>query len=134
MDGGHAVREVVPGTARELGVVEFEVLDVVKGSFGEDKARFPGQMDSYSGPNKQTPPYTRTRGSHGSCFATDYAAGREYLLFLRRPHHYWHSIPRGGGELTPYWTTLGPTAEEVTGRDDPWLSWVEDRVAQLAGK
>jgi hypothetical protein len=50
-----------------------------------------------------------------------YRRGAEYLLLLTREQ---------AGELTPYWSPLAPTNEQVSGPDDPWIQWVKIEVAR----
>lgn len=67
--------------------------------------------------NPRPVPYAivRPSGLRGTCYATTYRRGAEYLLFMSR---------QADGILTPYWAPLMPTNEQLHGATDPWLLWV----------
>jgi hypothetical protein len=121
-----------PATQGRLGLVAFAVLEVLKGNAASETLRFAGQTDVYFGRNREAVPYKfpRPGGGRGGCYATDYLMGKEYLLILRRPHPHWPAITTEDVDMTPYWTILAPTTEEVSGADDPWVSWVRDRLSK----
>jgi hypothetical protein len=99
--------------------VRFERLEVIKGTdslphfFTVDDASLTDHDDF----NPQPVPYTvvRPSGLRGTCYATAYRQGAEYLLLMTR---------EPDGTLTPYWAPLMPTNEELRDLTDPWLQWV----------
>jgi hypothetical protein len=103
-------------TITNVSAIEMTVVEVVKGSFNGKTIRVEGQTARYEGPNDGAPPYdfVRVGGRHGNCFASDYKAGGQFLLFIR------------GGNV--HWSPLAATNEEVSGPKDPWVVWVRDRV------
>lgn len=64
----------------------------------------------------------RRSGQRGSCYTSDYRIGGEYLFLMIRQDN----------ELTPLWSPLSPTNEQIRGDDDPWLQWVREQLAQDA--
>jgi len=64
----------------------------------------------------------RRSGQRGSCYTSDYRVGGEYLLLMIRRDN----------ELTPRWSPLSPTNEQIRGDGDPWLQWVREQLAQDA--
>ena len=62
--------------------------------------------------------------------ALGYRRGAEYLLFLTRAAQRGHGQPN---DLTPYWSALAPTNEQLFGDDDPWLVWVVQQIARTRG-
>ena len=116
--------EDVGGTPTQ---VRFTVLEVLKGRLPSSTLEFNGRLTERDDPNRGTVPYTTNRpGGHGTCVAVNYRTGAEYLFLLRRPKH-----PAYGqlGQLTPYWTALSPTNEQlVGGARDPWFVWVNQEL------
>lgn len=110
-----------PGHRGEPGHVTLRVLDVLKGPLAGIFITVPGRLADYRVPAGRRPPYAeidcegRVPGC-GSCFAQTYKASGQYLLLLK------------GG--TPYWAPLSPTNEEVSGPDDPWVTWVRRQLAR----
>lgn len=101
-----------------VGTVEFQVLEVIKGSYSHSKLELEGQTDRYQGNNRGVVPYREVRpGGHGMCHARDYEDGVEFLLVMR--------------DGTPYWAALAPTNEAVSGEHDPWVMWVRGVVEGL---
>lgn len=96
--------------------VEFEPLEVLRGDSALRPLQIPGGFAQSDDFNSTAVPYriVRMAGQRGDCFATEYRAGAEYLLILRRLN----------GDLTPYWAPLAPLNEQIRGREDPWVSWV----------
>ena len=85
--------------------VRFQVLENVRGLVVKEVA-LPGYLvssDDYSDDYKdEAPPYSFARpgGRAGSCFASSYRRGGEYLLFLMK---------KKTGELTVNWAALAPS-------------------------
>ena len=103
--------------------VVFTSVTVLKGTFlGE--LDVPGHLESQDDPNESPFPYTFVRpgGRHGNCYALGYRQGAEYLLFLNGDQ----SKP---GTLTPYWSPLSPTNEQLFSDTDRWLRWVTRELA-----
>ena len=98
--------------------VLFTLLGAIKGAAPKEPLEFAGILVQADDRNDQTVPYdfVRPAGRHGMCFATEYRAGAEYLMFIK------------GG--TPYWARLAPINEQVFGPTDAWLKWVKQRAAQ----
>jgi hypothetical protein len=105
--------------------VRFTVLEVLNGQLSSKVLTFNGHLEDKDDPNDRPVPYNFVRpgGRHGNCFALGYRSGGEYLLLLKGERD---------SELTPYWSPLGPTNEQLlSGASDPWLRWVK---ATIAGK
>ncbi len=115
------VRFAAPAPSPIQGRVTFDVLEVIKGHFADRRLTVAGRMTDVSPSRQRQPPYQQLdcsrAGGCGGCFAYDYRDGAEYLLMLK-----------GGA---PYWASLAPTNEEVSGAQDPWVLWVK---SQLGGK
>lgn len=109
-------REERRDPARLFGTVTFEVVELLAGKPIGKELVFAGQVDRYDGPYKRSPleEGIRRGGRHGSCYAYDYRLDGLFLFILK------------GG--TPYWAPLQPMNEEVTSRDDPWVSWVRSQL------
>ena len=103
-------------TITNISSIEMIVVEVVKGEFKSKTVIVHGQTVRYDGPNDGTVPYdfVRPGGLHGDCYASDYKAGGQFLLFLR------------GGDV--HWSPLAATNEEVSGPKDHWVVWVRDRL------
>lgn len=99
-------------------VVRFSVLAAIKGAEQKADFNFVGVLVDRNDPNDTPVPYdiVRSAGRHGDCFAKQYRAGGEYLMFIKSG--------------TPYWSALAPTNEQVRGESDPWLVWVRNAVAK----
>lgn len=106
------------GDRPPLGV-RFDVLEVLKGGASIPRALIikPAELTEQDEFNPRPVPYATVRpsGLRGSCFATAYRRGAQYLLFLRASDD---------GTLSPYWAPLAPTNEELREPGDPWLLWV----------
>jgi hypothetical protein len=98
--------------------VRFTLLGVIKGLAPKGQLQFSGVLVQTDDRNDQTAPYdfVRPAGRHGMCFATEYRAGAEYLMLIKRG--------------TPYWARLSPTNEQVFGPSDAWLRWVKQQATQ----
>lgn len=104
--------------------VRFAVLDIVKGSLQTRRLAFIGTLVERDDRNDRPVPYdvVRPGGRRGNCFAFEYRSGAEYLLLLARGRDAPNGQPDG---LTPYWSPLGPTNEQLfDGSADLWFSWV----------
>jgi hypothetical protein len=103
--------------------VAFSVLEVLKGQLPSTTIAFNGVIQDHDDRNDRPVPYDHVRlGGHAGCFALGYRAGAEYLLFLRRTRNPQLAQP---DDLTPYWSPLGPTNEQLfNGAQDAWLVWV----------
>jgi hypothetical protein len=107
--------------------VRFVVLDVLKGHLPTRTIEFNGALVERDDRNDHPVPYNfiRPGGRGGNCFALEYRSGAEYLLLLARGKHPSFAQP---DDLTPYWSPLGPTNEQLFGASDPWLSWVRQQL------
>ena len=122
-----AVEYAVPPadpTVRSSGAadskVRFQVAETIAGpSPGE--VILPGVLDDADDFNDQPVPYTTVRpgGRGGSCYAPNYRAGAQYLLFLGKLQE---------GVLTVNWSPLAPVNEQLHSGRDPWLGWVREQV------
>jgi hypothetical protein len=116
---------IVAGSATQ---VRFVVLDVLKGRLTTRTIEFNGALVQRDDRNDRPVPYDSVRpGGHAGCFALEYRSGAEYLLLLARGKHPSYAQP---DDLTPYWSPLGPTNEQLFSASDPWLSWVAQRARQ----
>jgi len=109
-----AGEEVIPP------LVEFKVLEVLKGEDVPELLHAPGQLIGVDDFNPPTMPLhsIRPTGRGGSCYAYYYKKGGEFLLVLRKK----------GSELTPYWASMAATNQQLRGADDPWLHWVRQQL------
>jgi len=62
----------------------------------------------------------RSNGLMGSCFANSYRSGGQFLLILKKE--------KKSARYTVDWDILGPTNEQLSSADDPWLLWVREQV------
>jgi hypothetical protein len=116
------------------GAVQFRVLSVLKGVYSGAAIELAGYADPGNDWNDRPVPYdfVRRGGRHGDCVAHNYRQGSQYLLLLRTQTTTTVSIDAGDrkvGALTPYWSALAPTNEQVHGADDPWVAWVRRQVS-----
>jgi len=120
------VAVVPPFAARYVTQVDAAVLEVLKGAFPAQTITFDGYEEERDDPNDRPVPYNFVRpgGRAGMCFALGYRQGAEYLLLLKRT-----SAPSAQGDLlTPYWSPVAPTNEQLFGPQDPWLRWVREEL------
>jgi hypothetical protein len=98
--------------------VEFKVLEVIAGTNVRPTLRIPGTLSTVMEDlfSPDTVPYLYGTASGGSCFNWFYKKNGEYLLILSRLD----------GQLTPYFSPMAPTNEQVRGAHDPWVRWVRD--------
>ena len=107
------------------GLIEFRVLRVLKGPISTgDTIPLIGRLESSDDLNEGPVPYTVVRrgGLMGTCHASNYRLTGDYLLLLNR------SAGSGDGSWTAAWSGLSPTNEQLSGPEDPWLTWVAQRV------
>ncbi len=119
-----------PGRPGSSTQVRFAVVRVLKGRLSSTTIEFNGVLSDRDDRNDRPVPYDfiRPGGRGGNCFALTYRPGAEYLLLLRRPEHSSYAQPN---DLTPYWTPLSPTNEQLFGGgNDPWLAWVTQRIRE----
>jgi hypothetical protein len=116
-----------PGAAR----VVFAVDEVLRGEGVGDTLRIPGiilDQDAVTpDPRDPIPHFEFIRRMSGSCRATTYRMGSQYLLLLRPRAEY-------DGSLDPYWATLAPTNDEISGPADRWLGWVREEMGRNRGR
>jgi hypothetical protein len=125
---GEADHYLIPADAAGVGgarAIEFEVLENLTPQSGTPTTStlyVGGSLTSQDDFNRDTVPYryVRSAGQRGSCFASEYRRGGEFLLLLR-------ATP--SGYYTPYWALLSPLNEQVRGNDDPWVKWVRAQLA-----
>jgi hypothetical protein len=115
------------------GAVEFQVVEVLKGSIHVPLIRLNGTLTNHDDFNDAPPPYgfVRRDGRRGDCHASTYRPGAFYLLLLKAADEveaYYRPSP--GIPFTAYWTPLAPTNEQVHERDDQWVAWVRQRVKE----
>lgn len=125
--GTPEVAVVPPWAARYFTQVDAAVLEVLKGAFPSQTITFDGYAEERDDLNDRPVPYNFVRpgGRAGMCFALGYRQGGEYLLLLKRIR-----APNAQGDvLTPYWSPVAPTNEQLVGPQDPWLRWVREELA-----
>jgi hypothetical protein len=106
--------------------IRFKVLEVVHGKVPADLI-LPGVLVDMDDFNDQIPPYNLVRpaGRRGSCFASSYRSGGQFLLMLKK---------RGDGEFSVDWYALAPVNEQLHSVNDPWLVWVRKQVKAPSNK
>ena len=130
---GEGEHFLVPPDAAGLGGargIEFEVLENLTPAPDAPTARvlyIGGDLTSKDDFNSGPVPYLhlRTEGQRGSCFASVYRVGGEFLLLLR---------VRPSGYYTPYWAALAPLNEQIHGPNDPWVQWVRRELSSARSK
>jgi hypothetical protein len=100
--------------------IQFKVLEVVRGE-KPDRLVLSGALVETDDFNDLPSPYdfVRPDGRRGSCFASSYRLGGQYLLMLKRNRD---------RELTIYWYPLAPVNEQLHSASDPWLLWVRQEA------
>jgi len=106
--------------------IRFKVLEVVRGKAPADLV-LPGVLVDVDDFNDQVAPYNFVRpdGRRGSCFASSYRSGGQFLLMLKK---------RGDGEFTADWYPLAPVNEQLHSVNDPWLLWVRKQAKAPSSK
>jgi hypothetical protein len=115
----------VPNSYPPDSRIQFKVLEVVRGEMPEDRFELRGALVDTDDFNDLKPPYkfVRPDGRSGSCFATSYRAGAQFLLMLKGTK--WRGY-------TVEWYALGPVNEQLHSAEDPWLIWVRAQARQPA--
>ncbi len=125
-----AAEYTVPPASRKMAIagmpdsrIRFKILEVVRSSGTGPEVTLPGYLVNHDDFNDHRPPYkfVRPNGLAGSCFANQYRAGAQFLLFLKK-------LPAGG--YTANWYALGPVNEQLRSEKDAWLLWVREHAAQ----
>ena len=125
---GEGQHYLVPPDATALGearAIEFQVLEVLRPDIGHEALRtlyIGGHLTDSDDFNPGPVPYVNVRheGQRGSCTASAYRTGGEFLLLLRRTK---------SGYYTPYWAILAPVNEQIRGADDPWVRWINQQLS-----
>jgi hypothetical protein len=114
-------------TAEDSTQVDFVVVEILKGAFPSRVITFNGHTVERDDPNDRPIPYdfVRPGGRTGNGYALSYRENGEYLLLLKRAGGSYAQ----GDKLTPYWSSLTPTNEQLFGSEDPWLKWVREKLA-----
>lgn len=109
------------------GWIRFRPTEILRGPFPNREFWLQGSLVDRDDFNQDPVPYRMVRpaGQRGDCFASEYRLGREYLFLLKKD---------AGGLLTPWWAALAPLNEQISGREDPWLRWVRERLPRGAGE
>jgi hypothetical protein len=99
--------------------IRFKVLEVIRGKVSEELV-LPGVLVDTDDFNDQASPYNSVRpeGRRGSCFASSYRSGEQFLLMLKKR----------GNEFTVDWYSLAPVNEQLHSVNDPWLLWVRKQA------
>jgi len=105
--------------------IRFKVLEVIRGKVPADVV-LPGVLVEADDFNDETSPYNSVRsdGKRGSCFASSYRAGGQFLLLLKKR----------GSDFTLDWYPLAPVNEQLRSVNDPWLVWVRTQANATIGK
>jgi hypothetical protein len=100
--------------------IRFKVLEVIRGRVPSQLV-LPGNLVEHDDYNDMASPYNfvRSDGRGGSCFASSYRSGGQFLLMLKKTH---------SGGYTPYWYAHGPTNEQLHSDNDQWLVWVREQA------
>jgi hypothetical protein len=115
-------------TPESRSQVKFSILDLLKGRLPSATIQFYGSLTDRDDRNDRPVPYDfiRPGGRGGNCYAVGYRPGAEYLLLLRSGGDPLYARPN---ELTPYWTPLRPTNEQLFGgASDSWFLWVSENL------
>jgi hypothetical protein len=106
--------------------IRFKVLEVVRGKVPVHLV-LPGVLVDIDDFNDHVPPsnFVRPDGRRGSCFASSYRSGGQFLLMLKK---------RGDSEFTVDWYPLAPVNEQLHSVNDPWLLWVRKQAKAPSSK
>jgi hypothetical protein len=101
------------------------VLEVIRGKVPADLF-LDGVLVGEDDFNDETSPYdsVRSEGRRGSCFASSYRTGGQFLLLLKKR----------GSDFTVDWYPLAPVNEQLRSVNDPWLLWVRTQANAPVGK
>ena len=88
---------------------------MIKGKFGGDTLDLDGRVVSKADFNNEPVPYRSARKSRDT-----YVCGAQYLLMLRED--------AGGVDVS--WAAPSASNEQIHGENDPWVSWVSQRVTK----
>jgi hypothetical protein len=103
-------------TVAASGLVRFRVDEVVKGKWTERTIDVEGKVVDPDDYNEAAVPYTTARKAAG-----EFVTGRPYLLILH---------DTGTQFITSWPSSIAPTNEQLHDENDPWMTWVRDRVKQ----
>jgi len=100
--------------------IQFKVLEVIRGE-KPDRLVLNGAFAESDDFNDHGPPYdfVRPNGRSGTCYASSYRIGAQYLLMLKRDRD---------RELNIFWYPLAPVNEQIHSADDPWIIWVRNEA------
>jgi hypothetical protein len=120
-------------------LVFFRVEQVIKGTDAPATLTLSGYLSKRNDFNELPVPYHsgRNGGRSGGCVANNYKVGEQYLLVLKREKEkfttdFYSPGAANGPQQVGYtadWYALGPTSEQLSSADDPWLRWVVETVA-----
>jgi hypothetical protein len=116
-----ALYEQAGAPPRFYSVVVMHVDEDVYGAPLPDSLKIGGGIYDQDDFNDQSVPYTfvRPAGRRGSCYASQYRLGAQYLLLLTRdPDGQWGIMSE----------PLAPVNEQIRGADDPWVQWVRSAL------
>jgi hypothetical protein len=105
--------------------IRFKVLEVLRGKVSGELV-LPGVLVDTDDFNDHASPYNfvRPSGRRGSCFATSYRSGGQFLLMLKKR----------GNDFMVDWYPLGPVNEQLHSANDPWLLWVRKQAKAPSDK
>jgi hypothetical protein len=95
-------------------------MEVIRGEGLPEEFTLPGRLVARDDFNDHAPPYKKVRpaGRLGSCSASDYKTGAEFMLIMKA---------RNDG-YSVGWYPLGPVNEQLRSADDSWLVWVRKQA------
>jgi hypothetical protein len=108
-------------TGEPDSMIRFKVLEVIRGAISRELI-LPGYLvdkDDFNQLGAAERHVVRSNGLMGSCFANSYRSGGQFLLILKKEKN---------AGFTVDWDILGPTNEQLSSADDPWLLWVREQV------
>lgn len=108
------------------GMIQFRTLETIRGT-ASSELLLPGELVDADDWNDQPVPYdfVRRMGRGGSCFASFYREGGEFLLFLKKTKD---------GTLTTEWYPMGPVNEQLRSDNDAWLLWTREQQRKIQPK
>lgn len=98
-------------------VVEFKVLEVLKGDSLSNEIELHGYLNEKDDFNDHPVPYrfVRRNGRSGSCYANTYKRNAEYLLFMKKTED----------GFTVDIDPLAPVNEQLHSSEDPWVYYIK---------